>query len=169
MWGRRLGHYAPAGSIHVLTGYAKGTFAGHAVGASLAVARSYDPAGPAGGGADVAVVTLATPLPGPVLGLWDGALPSGTRLMLAGYGQDRAERLMADTSCAVRGRGPGADGAPVLVHDCAGTRGTSGAPLLAQASDGAWRVAAIQAAGREDDAGGFAVPADAVRALLRAH
>ena len=85
--------------------------------------------------------------------------------MLGGYGQDRAERIAVDLSCKLLGYGAGADGRILLVHDCAGTRGTSGGPLLVEAPGG-WRVAGVQVAGNKNDVGGFAVPAAAIRALL---
>jgi len=166
LWGRRLGHFAPASAIHILAGYADGAFTAHRVAASVAMTPGYDPEGPAGAGSDIAVVTLAAALPGPALSLWDGPVPPGTPVMLAGYGQDRAERLMADTGCTARSYGEGPDAQPILIHTCAGTRGTSGGPLLARAPDGTWRVAGIQAAARPNAAGGAAVPAAAVRALL---
>jgi protease YdgD len=63
---------------------------------------------------------------------------------LAGYNQDRAQLLMGDTACHVRQAG-----GAFVAHDCAGTRGTSGGPLLARQADG-WAVVGINiAAGAE--------------------
>ena len=59
--------------------------------------------------------------------------------MLGGYNQDRAEVIEADTACHVVTAGPA-----LLVHDCAGTRGTSGGPVLMRGPDGVWRVAGMQ-------------------------
>jgi protease YdgD len=70
---------------------------------------------------------------------------------LAGYNQDRAQLLMADPGCHVLRirRLPG--GAIFVVHDCAATRGTSGAPLLTK-REGGWEVIAINiAAGRAEN------------------
>jgi protease YdgD len=169
LYGRRLGHFAPPSSVHVLLGYADGGFAQHAVASSFQVADGYNPLTPGAQGADVAVIALAAPMAGPggTLMLTDGPLSRGTPLMLGGYGQDRAERIFADVSCKVLGYAHGVDGRALLVHDCSGTRGTSGGPALAQEPDGSWRVAAVQVAGNVDDAGGSGVPAVSIRALLR--
>ncbi len=167
LYGRRLGHFVPPSSVHVLLGYAGGDYAQHAVASSFQVGDGYAPSSPAGQGTDVAVITLAKAMggPGDLLALADGPAPRGARLMAGGFSQDRAERLQADVSCTALGYRPGPAG-PVLVHDCAGTRGTSGGPVLMHAPGGAWRVAGVQVAGNVDDAGGVAVPAAAIRALL---
>jgi protease YdgD len=53
------------------------------------------------------------------------------------------------------------------VHDCAGTRGTSGAPLLAQQPDGSWAIAGVASRVAVDAARGVAVQAPAIAAALR--
>ncbi|HEV2337047.1 MAG TPA: hypothetical protein VGS13_16190, partial [Stellaceae bacterium] len=75
----------------------------------------------------------------------DGVASAGLAVALAGYNQDRAQLLMADLGCHVQevARMPG--GVSLLAHDCAGTRGTSGGPLLTrQGAD--WVVIAINIA-----------------------
>jgi len=159
-------------SVHVLVGYDAGSFTRHAVAASFQVASGYDPEeGAVTRGLDLAVVHLAAPvaLPGQTLALADGAAPRGTPLMLGGYGQDRAEVVLADTACQSDGYADGETQWPVLVHTCAGTRGTSGAPVLARDAAGVWQAVGVQATGRIDGVGGTAVPAAAVRALLHDH
>ncbi len=167
LYSHRLGHFAPPASVHVLLGYADGVFTRHAVSTSYRVADGYDPSTPGGQGADVAVLTLATAIGrlGETLALAEQPTANGAPLMLGGYGQDRAERIAADLSCKSVGYVAGADGRLLLRHDCAGTRGTSGGPVLA-AVPGGWRVAGVQVAGNLNDAGGLAVPAAAIRALL---
>ncbi len=167
LYGRRLGHFVPPSSVHVLLGYANGDFAQHAVASSFQVGDDYAPSSPPGQGTDVAVVTLEKRVggPGDILALADGPAPRGARLMAGGFSQDRAERLQADVSCTALGYRPGPSG-PMLVHDCAGTKGTSGGPVLVQAPGEVWRVAGVQVAGNVDDAGGVAVPAAAIRSLL---
>lgn len=168
LYGRRLGHFAPPGSVHILLGYANGNFTQHVLAASFQVGDGYDPIAMAGQAADLAVVTLVAPVAtsDEILVLADAPISRGTRLMLGGYGQDRAERILADVSCAALGYRTGPTVRVLLVHDCAGTRGTSGGPVLVQAPDGTWRVAGVQVAGNVNDAGGSAVPAAAIRALL---
>lgn len=167
LYGRRLGHFAPPASVHVLLGYADGVFTRHTVPTSYRVADGYDPSMPGGQGADVAVLTLATAIgrPGETLALAEQPTANEASLMLGGYGQDRAERIAADLSCKSVGYVAGVDGRLLLRHDCEGTRGTSGGPVLTAASGG-WRVAGVQVAGNLNGAGGLAVPAAAIRALL---
>ncbi len=168
LYGRGLGHFAPPGSVHVLLGYANGNFNQHVLAASFEIGDGYHPTAAAGQAADLAIVTLPAPAAAldETLVLADAPVPRGARLMLGGYGQDRAERILADMSCAALGYRAGPTGRAMLVHDCAGTRGTSGGPVLVQALDGTWRVAGVQVAGNVNDAGGSAVPAAAIRAML---
>jgi protease YdgD len=80
---------------------------------------------------------------------------------LAGYNQDRAQLLIADLSCHVIRAFGSPDGGRLIAHDCAATRGTSGAPLLVRQESG-WAVLGINiAAGRENNL------ALAVSAMLR--
>lgn len=168
LYGRRLSHFVPPSSIHVLLGYANGDFIQHVLVQSFQIADGYSPTAMAGQAADVAIVTLTASVAGPdaILALMDAPIPRGSRLMLGGYGQDRAERILADVSCAALGYRAGPAGQLLLVHDCAGTRGTSGGPVLMQAPDGTWRVVGVQVAGNVNDAGGSAVPAAAIALLL---
>jgi protease YdgD len=160
LWGPRTRRFVPAGSVHVLTGYAAGRFAYHAV-ATTYHRGADDSARPAMLEQDFAVVTLAEPVGGAALPLAATDPPVGTPVMLGGYNQDRAEVIEADLLCHIVGVAPGR-----LIHDCAGTHGTSGAPLLARAEDGAWQVVGLQVAAFTDHAGGIAVPASRLRALV---
>lgn len=167
LYGRRLGHFVPPTSVHVLLGYADGVFARHEVAASYRIGEGYEPLIPGGQGADLAALTLKTPIAGPggSLILAEQPVPIASSLMLGGYGQDRAERIAADVSCTSLGYATGADGRMMLAHDCAGTRGTSGGPVLVRTPVGL-RVAGVQVAANNAHAGGLAVPAAAIRALL---
>ena len=150
LWSAHLQRYVPPDMIHVLTRYRRGAFAGHA----LAVATRIDR------GLDVAEVTLAAPLGTDLLGFAPPPAP-GTPAMLGGYNQDRVELIEADTGCHVI-----ADDGVRLRHDCEGTHGTSGAPLLVHGADGAWRIAGLQVAAFLHAAGGIAVSAASLRAWL---
>ena len=154
-----LGHFVQAGSIHLLFGYDGGSFARHVVPDAVILAPGADPATRTAHGADLALLHLAQPLPAP-LPLATEPLPRGAALRLAGFNQDRAQRLEIDPACQGLGS-VAAHGGRLLAHDCEGTRGSSGGPLLT--AGGA--VAGIQVAGRAG-AGGYAVPAAAVAALL---
>ena len=171
LYSQRLGHFVPAGSVHLLLGYDHGGFVKHQVAEAYAVASGYDPAaGPAAGARDVAVLRLPQPMASAsrTLPLVDAPLPPGTPLMLGGYGQDRAEAVLADEACTLQSYA-GRDAAAVLVHDCEGTHGTSGAPVLVRDAAGVWRVAGVQSTGRKDGAGGTAIPVEALRPLLGDH
>lgn len=168
LYSRRLGRFVQAGAVHVLLGYNKGSFTQHVAAASFRIAPGYDPeAGADAGALDFAVVHFARPLApvGRTLELLDVIPPLGTKLSLGGYGQDRAEVLLADTDCSLRGIA-GSGAAALMVHDCEGTRGVSGAPLLVLDPILGWRVAGVQTTGYLSRAGGTAVPASAVQALL---
>jgi protease YdgD len=60
-------------------------------------------------------------------------------------------------------------GAIMLRHDCTGTRGTSGAPVLAQGADGRWRIAGLEVAAVMGESEGLAVPATTLATLLPQH
>lgn len=157
------GRWVRPSSVHFLLGYRQGAWRGEGRASSFVTGPGFDPASRAPAGADWAILTLAAPLPSDAaLTLVDiGSLP-GTPLMLGGYQQDRPEILLADTSCQVLG-GAVHDGRPLLVHDCGGTRGTSGGPVLARGSDGAWAVAGVAVAASRARALGLAVPIAALR------
>ncbi|MBL6454230.1 trypsin-like serine protease [Belnapia sp. T6] len=151
------------GTVHVLLGYDRGTAVGHAQAVSYRIGPGFDPATGGPPGADWAVLVLDSPLGAPdrVLPLLTAAPAPRTPLMLGGYQQDRPEVLLADTGCRAIGLsrpGPGA----MLLHDCAGTRGSSGAPLLAPLPGGGWGVAGIASRTSPAVALGAAVPTSAI-------
>jgi len=147
-------------SVHFLLGYRMGRYAAHARAVAFTVGPGWDPARKMQTlGADWAALTLDAPLgtADRVLGVARSAPVAGTPAMLGGYGKDRAELIDADLHCAVLGQGRDADGRPLITHACAGTSGTSGAPLLVK-EDAGWVAAGIQVAVEEDRARGIAVP-----------
>jgi protease YdgD len=169
LYGRRLGHFVPAEAVHVLSGYAGGAYVRHSIATALRIAPGYDPNRPAATrAADFALVTLAQPLIAPdgTLGLDRQPVTAGERLMLGGYSQDRAEILTADTACHAAGLVRLQGGAIMLRHDCTGTRGTSGAPVLARGADGRWRIAGLEVAAVMGESEGLAVPASTIASLL---
>jgi protease YdgD len=156
-----------AGSVHFMLGYHLGQYVAHARVASYVIGAGFrpDPMGPAG--ADWALLTLETPVgrPGLPLPLLREPPPPRAPLMLGGYQQDRPEALMADTGCRALGVERRESGHPMLVHDCAGTRGVSGAPVLARGPDGRWSVVGVASSVAADIALGRAVPAFSLPAL----
>lgn len=150
-------------AIHFVIGYDRGAYAGHSIAASYRLGAGYDPARERETmGADWALVTLEQPLGGPgrVLSVDPMGAEPGESLALGGYGQDRAEALFADLDCRLVSRGTDLAGRALVGHSCAGTRGTSGAPLLSHRG-GAWRVVGIQVAGSAGRSEGFAIPSSA--------
>lgn len=162
----RSGRLVQPETLHVLLGYDRGRFAGHGRVTGFRVAPGYRPDGSGPRGADWALLTLDAPLGSPdrVLPVLEAAPPPHTPLMLGGYQQDRPERLLADTRCRAIGL---AQGGTLLLHDCAGTHGASGAPVLAQGPDGRWAVAGVASGGMASGALGVAVAAQGFAAALR--
>jgi len=157
-------HYLQPHSVHFVTSYAFGGFAGHSIATGFTVGPGYDPRNPAGtAGADWAVLTLAQPLgtPDRILPLADQAA-TGAAIALAGYSIDRPEVIEADLNCVISGRGADTEGHVLLADNCEATHGISGAPLLARSPDHGWEVVGIQVAGTAGRAGGWAVPASAI-------
>ncbi|WP_372618455.1 trypsin-like serine peptidase [Falsiroseomonas sp.] len=160
----RTGNFVQPRSVHFLLGYDRGRWAAEARVTAFAIGEGYG-AGRGPPGADWALLTLDRRIGDPrrVLPLLRAVPPARTPVMLGGYQQDRPEVLMADTDCRVLGVQRGPEGLPVIVHDCAGTRGASGAPLLVQLpGGGGWAVAGVLSAVSADLALGYAVPAAAV-------
>src|SRR5262249_48691977 len=121
-------------TLHFLIGYDGSRYAGHATGLRLETGPSYDPnwSSETRGG-DWALISLDTKL-GPADRILPviGELPeTGSPVMLGGYQQDHPLTLMADP-CHIVGRATDATGRVLLRHNCSGTRGASGAPLLTE-------------------------------------
>jgi protease YdgD len=152
------------GSVHFLLGYDRGAWRAHARVAAFTVGEGYRPAGGGAPSADWALLTLdrAVATADRALPLLGEAPPPRTPLMLGGYQQDRPETLLADTACRALGLRRDGAGQAMLMHDCAGTRGVSGAPLLAPLPDGRWAIAGVASVAALDLALGAAVPAPAV-------
>jgi protease YdgD len=137
-------------SLHVLLGYERGAYRWHRLVARYVVGRGFE-GGKGPQTADWARFQLTEPIPDAVapLPLAEADPAPGVAVSLAGYNQDRAQLLLADLSCQVIRTFVSADGGRLITHDCAATRGTSGAPLLVRQESG-WAVLGINiAAGRE--------------------
>lgn len=161
---RRARALVQPGTVHFLLGYDRGTVVAHARVTAYQIGAGFrpDPLGPPA--SDWAVLTLDMPIgtPDRVLPLLRQAPAPRTPLMLGGYQQDRREVLLADTGCRVIGISGVQAGRPMLAHDCASTRGASGAPVLAQAPDGRWGIAGVASFVMGEVAMGYAVPAGSV-------
>lgn len=162
---RRTGKLMQPGSIHFLLGYDRGSQTAHAQVVSFRVGAGYGPSPGSPPGADWAILTLGRDIAPLTVTLPLMAAPPPLRapLMLAGYQQDRPEVLLADTQC----RSLGITGAGMLLHDCAGTRGVSGGPVLVALPEGGWGVAGVASRASVDAAMGLAVTAASIAAALR--
>ncbi len=132
-------------SLHVLFGYQRGTYRWHRLVRRVTVGAGFDGTTGRPQPRDWARLDLAEAVPVPPLPLFDGAVAAGMAVALAGYNQDRAQLLMADLDCRVLHVAALPDGASFLAHNCEGTHGTSGGPLLTR-RDGGWAVIAINIA-----------------------
>jgi protease YdgD len=136
-------------SVHVLFGYQRDAYRWHRLVSRIEVGPGFDGSKGAGQPADWARLELAVPVPVIPLPFFYGVAAAGMAVALAGYNQDRAQLLMADLACRVQRVAMAPGGATLVFHDCAATRGTSGAPLLTRQGRG-WAVIAINiAAGRD--------------------
>lgn len=151
LYNRRSGALLQPVSLHVLFGYQRGTYRWHRLVVGMTVGAGFDGGKLQPQRADWARLELAEAIPASVspLRVSKEAPMPGTALALPGYNQDRAELLLAAAECHVIGAARSPDGGAFFTHDCAGTRGTSGAPLLARRGDN-WEVVGINiAAGRD--------------------
>ncbi|MBP0466255.1 trypsin-like serine protease [Roseomonas sp. PWR1] len=127
-------------------------------GTALAVGPGFDPAREEPWRADWALVTLAAPIgQGRTLPLLREAPSNGAPLSLPAWQHDRPDVLLADRGCRVVMVGTfGAQG--ILVgHNCAGTVGSSGAPLLLPVAGG-YAIAGVQVKAALGQPLGLAVP-----------
>lgn len=150
LYNRRTGALLQPVSLHVLLGYQRGAYRWHRWVVRRTVGPGFDGSGARAQGGEWARLELAEPIPAAVSPLPVAKKPPapGTPLALAGYNQDRAQLLVADTGCHAIGMLRSREGGAFFTHDCAATRGTSGAPLLARRGD-IWEVVGINiAAGR---------------------
>jgi protease YdgD len=162
---RRTENLVQPGSVHFLLGYDRGSQAGYARVVSFRVGAGYHPGNGSPPAADWAVLTLDRDIAPREL-----ALPlmttrplARTPLMLGGYQQDRPEVLLADTQC----RAIGITSSGMLLHDCAGTRGVSGGPVLVAQPGGGWAVTGVASRAAVDAAMGLAVTAASIAEALR--
>jgi protease YdgD len=132
-------------SLHVLFGYQRDAYRWHRQVARIAVGPRFDGTTGRPQPGDWARLELTETVPVTPLPLFEGSAGSGIEVALAGYNQDRAQVLMADLACHVLHVATLSGGANFVFHDCAATRGTSGAPLLTK-RDGGWVIIAINIA-----------------------
>jgi len=142
----RSQRFIPADALHFLLGYRSGHYIMHARIASYEIGPGFDPLRyDATSDADWAILTVTEKLPSDVvpLRLSKTVEPSGTKAVIAGYPQDRAHAMTADSDCELREE---IDGGRLLLHTCRGIGGYSGAPILVSAGGDEVQIAGIQIA-----------------------
>ena len=166
LYDTRLRRWPPPSALHFLAGYSRDHWAAHRRGANLIVDARYAPETPPdvrSAATDWAILELTSPIDIPPV-----SVSSQERVDIpvirAGYSQDRAHVLTVDRSCRILGRLQDTD---VLIHNCDGTWGDSGSPLLS-ARNGALRVTAIHVGWSELDGQtvGIAVPASSLGRIV---
>jgi protease YdgD len=112
---------------------------------------------------DWALLTLDAPLgEGRALRLSREPPREGTALALPGWQHDRPGALVADLRCHVVAMSTFGPQGMLVGHNCAGTMGSSGAPLIARDANGAFVVVGMQAKAALGRALGVAVPGFAI-------
>jgi protease YdgD len=129
-------------------------------GVALRVGAGFDPAREAPWASDWALVSLSAPIgTGRVLPLLRETPPAGSILALPGFQRDDPGALLVDPACRYLGLRRIEGEGVMLAHDCAGTTGSSGGPLLLRGADGNFAIIGVQSKGILGRAGGLAVPA----------
>jgi protease YdgD len=129
-------------------------------GVALRVGAGFDPAREAPWASDWALVSLNAPIgAGRVLPLLRETPPAGSILSLPGFQRDDPGALLVDPACRYLGLRRVEGEGVMLAHDCAGTTGSSGGPLLLRGADGRFAIIGVQSKGTLGRAGGLAVPA----------
>jgi len=128
-------------------------------GVSLLAGQGFDIATEQPWRSDWALLTIDAPLgEGRALRLAREPPREGTPLVLPGWQHDRPGALVADLRCRVLVMGTfGAQGM-LVGHNCAGTMGSSGAPLIARDAAGGFVVVGVQAKAALGRSQGVAVP-----------
>jgi len=169
LWNPRTRSWAPPNALHFLAGYERGRSADDAPVVRYFIPERRRETGERGGPhLDWALLTLARDIGGrlPTIPLEDArrrlpvAAGAGLPVVQAAYRQDRAHALSIEGRCGLF-RAAASD--VLLTHDCAGTHGASGAPLLAR-TPGGYRVVAIAIAIAQHDGKriGIAIPAGTI-------
>ncbi len=131
-------------SVHVLFGYQRSSYRWHGLAAHIVTGPGYDGSGRLPGSDWARIELVETPPAAPLPVATDGATRD-TPAALAGYNQDRAQLLLADTGCRVLHVSMLKPAGKLLFHDCAGTFGSSGGPLLVR-QGGGWAILGINIA-----------------------
>ncbi|AOW45768.1 peptidase S1 [Acetobacter ascendens] len=162
LWLSHVRGFVQPESVHFLRAYTGDHYMAHARAVQIIIPPSYrtDQENNSGG-LDHATLILdhAIAKPGEVfhINTPQQALTPGMPVVLGGYEQNQPDIITADQNCHFLSITQDGGGNPMLVHNCAGTHGSSGAPLLFHDQVG-WHVIGVQVQAFTNGAGGRAVP-----------
>ncbi|GBD56288.1 trypsin-like serine peptidase [Gluconobacter wancherniae] len=152
LWLPATGRFIQPQDVHFLAEYQRGSYSVHAQAVRVIISAGYDPFQEAASASlDRATLILDRPVIEASRLLPTFQAKKGEASMLAGYQQDRAEVVFADTHCHVLAPAQGG----LIRHNCEGTHGVSGAPLLVR-NRNVWGIGGI-AILAGSGAGGLAV------------
>ena len=158
VWSRRVRGWLPPQALHFVAGERRGHYLADAQVISIQRSQDYEPTLPTSAASlanDWAVLRLDHDV-GTVVGILP-VMPReqstrtapGTKLIHAGYSQDKAHILTKHEGCTVL-----AVSSRLLRHDCDATRGDSGSPILVKVDDAflimAMHVATVIKQGQPD-------------------
>ena len=138
LYDTRLQRWTSANDLHFVAGYSRGDFVAHLRVNEISVSPYYDPMRPEDPQNlvhDWAIVTVneantLRPIPWQMLDPQAAGELTESALVRAGYSQDRAHMLAGHQGCSVVSWED-----DLMLHDCDGTRGDSGSPVLLQRFD----------------------------------
>ncbi|WP_249201579.1 trypsin-like serine peptidase [Acetobacter thailandicus] len=161
LWNSATHRFVPASIVHFLLAYSAGQYAAHARVKEYIIPPGYTPLQEEQkAGLDKATLLLDHPIARPEtifhVDATQNDIKAGNPVVLGGYEQNKPDVITADVNCQITGISRDLSGHPLLAHNCAGTHGSSGAPLLTNTRDG-WQVLGIQTLAHGNEAGGFAV------------
>lgn len=145
---RVTGRFVQPSSVHFLWRYANGVYQDHARAISYVVAPGYDPMHEMHTiGLDRAFLTLdhAVGTAADDVHFAPDTPPIGTPLVLGGYNRDHDEILDTD-SCRLEGFAVDQGAHRLIIHDCYGQSGSSGAALFMRLANGGWGVVGLEVA-----------------------
>ncbi|WP_086652717.1 serine protease [Acetobacter malorum] len=162
LWLTQPHRFVQPTSVHFLRAYSGDKFTAHARVVRFIVPPGYKPNQESeSAGFDHATLVLDHPIARPDEVFHISTTPDDIKpdmpVVLGGYEQNMPDVITADLHCHMTGLTRDRGGNLLFSHDCAGTHGSSGAPLLYQDASG-WHVLGVQVLASSAHAGGQAVP-----------
>jgi protease YdgD len=164
LYNERTETYLAAPALHFLLAYSRGTLSAHADGVSFMIAPGWKPSlGMGSAATDWALITLDADIGTPdlILGFASEKPAAGKPVVIGGYSGDYVEVVTADEKCQMLGPELDRQGGSVIKHNCAATRGASGAPMLVREGT-SWRIAGVEVGADLVSIGGVAAQIDAI-------